>query len=41
MLSIQDFGVYDQKKLLDQTFEEWKRASEDQTDDILIMGVKV
>ena len=41
LLSIQDFGVYDQKKLLDQTFEEWKRASEDQTDDILIMGVKV
>jgi PAS domain S-box-containing protein len=41
LLSIQNTPVHDQKKVLDKTFEEWKQINEDQTDDILIVGVRV
>ncbi len=41
LLSIENLSSPDQKNTLDQTFEDWKTESEDQTDDVLIIGVKV
>jgi len=41
LLSIQHLDVGEQKKALDRTIEEWKWMSEEQTDDILIIGIRI
>jgi PAS domain S-box-containing protein len=42
ILSIQDLTMADQRKVFNETIEEWKLTSdEEQTDDILILGFKV
>ena len=40
-LSMQHLPMNEQKELLDKTIENWKNTSEEQTDDILIIGVRV
>jgi serine phosphatase RsbU (regulator of sigma subunit) len=41
LLSIQQMSIEEQKNALNDTIEEWKWMSEEQTDDILIIGVRV
>ena len=40
LLSIQDFTMQDQKRRLENKFEDWK-GMRDQVDDILVIGIKV
>lgn len=40
LTEIQEKGMKDQKKLLDDQFEEWKGANE-QVDDVLVIGVRI
>jgi hypothetical protein len=40
ILELQEKSVSDQRKVLDETFEQWK-GSEEQVDDVCIVGVKV
>ena len=41
LLSVHHLPVQEQKTVLDKTIEEWKWMSEEQTDDILIFGVRI
>ena len=41
LLAMQHLPINEQKHLLDKTIEEWKWMSEDQTDDILIIGIRI
>jgi serine phosphatase RsbU (regulator of sigma subunit) len=44
LTDIQKFSVHDQSEKLNQTIEEWRRSSDigqSQTDDILVIGVKI
>jgi PAS domain S-box-containing protein len=41
LLSIQYMSMPEQKQILNKTFEEWKYSSEEQTDDILVIGIRI
>ena len=41
LLSVHKLSMKEQKNELNRRFEEWKLTNEDQTDDILIVGVKI
>ncbi len=41
LLSVQHLPMNEQKNALNKTIEEWKWMSEEQTDDILIIGVRI
>jgi PAS domain S-box-containing protein len=41
LLSIQEMSMKEQEQALNKAIEEWKMTSEDQTDDILIIGIRV
>lgn len=41
LLSIYTLPISKQKEELNRKFEEWKLANEDQTDDVLIIGIKI
>ena len=41
LLSIHQSPVNEQKHALDKTLEEWKWMTEEQTDDILVIGIKI
>jgi PAS domain S-box-containing protein len=41
LLSLQHLSIEEQKHTLNKTIEEWKWMTEEQTDDILIIGVKI
>ncbi len=41
LLSIHNKSMDEQKQILDETIEKWKRDKEEQVDDICIIGVKI
>ncbi|HTA82660.1 MAG TPA: PAS domain S-box protein [Bacteroidia bacterium] len=41
LLSIHHLPLNDQKEILDRTLEEWKWMTEEQTDDILVIGIRI
>ena len=41
LLSIHTLPIKEQKSELNKKFEEWKFTNKDQTDDILIIGIKI
>ena len=41
LLQISDKKMYEQKMILENTFETWKGKENEQTDDVLIVGIKI
>jgi serine phosphatase RsbU (regulator of sigma subunit) len=41
LLAISETEMIAQKKVLENIFEEWKNSKYEQTDDVLVMGIKI